>query len=624
MLRYDDFMLESAKGMRLFYSEDFRNILKKIYAKYDGVAERIAGILILQEDGGQSNYPYSLIDVTEKNDMISFVQANRYLKDFPEGDRPDKVNKYWKNGRTPEYSIGKFAQFVMRNVDKEVPGAQLEEFVNAYRAQYDLAQKAEASTFELVSGEDMVKYYLETSFVDKKDYGGHDSLHGSCMRKKECASYFGLYTNNPEVCSLLVMLDSEGRTMGRALIWTLEDGKRYMDRIYCVDSNTNIGKFHDWGKSNGIEYYQNIQPTLPPGSVVEVKPETYEKYPYLDTFCYYDPENGILSASIDNSDGILYLRSTFGSGDELDDHFKWSRTQDEWIDVDDACYCEDIDDWMRVLDSFWLEYKGIWVSNEAEVRYSEYDEGYYLEEDCEYSDMMSDYIDEDDAIKVIVSADGEWDWCHKEETALYVKVDDEYYSKDYTFDPYTKEWTFELGEIQSRLKKEYVESGVARGSSGKFDKAMLRQDTRQMLIGWKGYSTSLQDFVAELFEGVDYKYSVYVDIGMPGWTAVITGLNDLVPSFIEYLVDGGFDSHSQNNVANIAAEIYGDEKIEPKLSRNAEPGEKVKVGKARLAAECFRLNPKVGKVFGSLNMPKLLDMPEPGEDLYKRWLLLRK
>ena len=142
MLRYEDFIIESStKGMQLYYSDQFRNILKFIYKKYNGTAERVAGVLLLQETGGQSNYPYSLIDITEKNDKVSFVQANRYLKSHPDGERPDKTNKYWSEGRTPEYSIGKFAQMVMKNVDKEVPGAELELFVNAYRTEYDLAQR---------------------------------------------------------------------------------------------------------------------------------------------------------------------------------------------------------------------------------------------------------------------------------------------------------------------------------------------------------------------------------------------------------------------------------------------------------------------------------------------------
>lgn len=163
---------------------------------------------------------------------------------------------------------------------------------------------------------------------------------------------------------------------------------------------------------------------------------------------------------------------------------------------------------------------------------------------------------------------------------------------------------------------------MAKSSSGKFDKAKLRQDTRKMLIDWDGYLTSLPDFVAELFEGVPYKYNVYADIGLDGKDFVNTGITDLVPTFIEYLVSGGFDAHSKDSVANIANEIYGDEMIDPKLMSNRNPVA-VEVSKARLAAECFKENTNIGLIFGKVSMPKLLEMPKPGEDLYKRWLLLR-
>jgi hypothetical protein len=630
MLRYEDFIIESsAKGMQLYYSDQFRNILKFIYKKYNGTPERVAGVLLLQETGGQSNYPYSLIDITEKNDKVSFVQTNRYLKAHPDGERPDKTNKYWSEGRTPEYAIGKFAQMVMKNVDKEVPGAELELFVNAYRTEYDLAQKGDSHTFEVVKGAEIEKRYLESSFVNKSDYTGNDSLHGSCMRKSGCAGFFNIYIENPDVCELLVMLDKEGKTMGRALLWTLDDRKRYMDRVYCVDTNTNVGKFYDWGKTNKIDYYYGVTPVAPADATVEVKEKEYEKYPYMDTFKYYSPEQGLLTKMLTNdTDGVLYLQSTGGGGPLLEDEFRWSNCQGEWLDVDNAFYCSDIDDYVSSDFAIWLEYIGEYVSDRAETRYCEYDGNTYLEEDSVESAMMNDWIPKEDAIKVITSTsgNGDWDWCHIGEKSLYVEVDDKYYSKEYTFDPYTEEWTFDHEEVFDKLRKEYVENGVAKSSSGKFDKAKLRQDTRKMLIDWKGYLTSLPDFVAELFEGVPYEYTVYADIGLDSKDFVNTGITDLVPAFIEYLVNG-FDARSEGSVANIAHEIYGDETIEPKLksSRNLSDSDvKVKVRKAKLAANCFKENSNIGLIFGKVSMPKLLEMPKPGEDLYKRWILLRR
>ena len=628
MLRYEEFLLENTgKGMQLFYSDDFREILKSIYSKYDGIAERIAGVLILQESGGQSNYAYSLIDVTDKNDKISFVQANRYLRAHPDGERPDKDNGFWKNGRTPECAIGKFAQMVMKNVMKEVPGAELEVFVDAYRVEYDLAQKKGSHTFEVVQGAEIVKRYLESSFVNKKDYTGNDSLHGSCMRKPDCAGFFKIYTENPEVVRLLVMLDPEGKTMGRALIWTLDDGKTYMDRVYCVDTNANVGKFYDWGKTNKIDYHYGLTPVAPANATVEVKAKDYGKYPYMDTFKYYDTEEGTLTKSIPTyTDNVLYLQSTHGEGPSLEEEFRRSEYLNDWIPVDDAFYCDDIDDYVTANHTVWLEYRDVYVSDRAATRYCDYDGNTYLEEDTVESEMMGDWIPKDDAIEVIVDDEGNTDWCHEEEVALYVKVGDEYYSKDYTYDPIDKEFTFDREEVESKLKKEYVQNGVARSDSGKFDKLMLREDTESMLVEWKGYPMSIEDFVKELFEDVPYEYATYCDIGMGEKHFVTTGLTDMVPAFIVYMYSGGFDARSTSAVSDVATRIYGDEKIKPNLrsSINLHDEEaKVMVGKAKLATACYANHPKIGQVFGSLDMTRLLKMPEPGEDLYKRWLLLR-
>ena len=37
---------------------------------------------------------YTLVDVTEKNDYISYVQVNRILKEFPKEDRIENDSKF--------------------------------------------------------------------------------------------------------------------------------------------------------------------------------------------------------------------------------------------------------------------------------------------------------------------------------------------------------------------------------------------------------------------------------------------------------------------------------------------------------------------------------------------------
>ena len=115
-------------------------------------------------------------------------------------------------------------------------------------------------------------------------------LANSCMRYPKCQEFLDIYVENPEVCKLLIFTPTEGKLSGRALLWTLENGKRYMDRVYTnKDSYDNL--FLKWSNENG--YPKGIEAR----SVVKVKTKDYELYPYMDTFLFYDADEGKLSNS---------------------------------------------------------------------------------------------------------------------------------------------------------------------------------------------------------------------------------------------------------------------------------------------------------------------------------------
>jgi hypothetical protein len=110
------------------------------------------------------------------------------------------------------------------------------------------------------------------------------------MRYPKCQDFLDIYTENPQVCKLLIFTPNEGKLSGRALLWTLENGKKYMDRVYTnKDSYDNL--FLKWGNENG--YSKGIESS----SIVKVNTKDYELYPYMDTFVFYDAEEGKLSNS---------------------------------------------------------------------------------------------------------------------------------------------------------------------------------------------------------------------------------------------------------------------------------------------------------------------------------------
>jgi hypothetical protein len=122
-----------------------------------------------------------------------------------------------------------------------------EEFVNQFKAAL-LDTSENAPKFELVSGQEIIKWYNVNNYKSASGY-----LGDSCMRYSRCSEYFGIYTHNPEVCQLLI-LKEENKILGRALVWKLEPndtGVEYLvDRVYTVDDATKI-LFDNWADEKG-------------------------------------------------------------------------------------------------------------------------------------------------------------------------------------------------------------------------------------------------------------------------------------------------------------------------------------------------------------------------------------
>lgn len=218
-----------------------------------------------------------------------------YLQDF---DIPSRfIVIYYQRGaqvlipigstsnRKGEVKLGRFINKFLSAIGKTFTASVIERFVNMYQAEV-LLRKDALNNFKVVEGEDIRKWYHEDMYESSN--GGQ--LANSCMRYPKCQEFLDIYVENPQVCKLLIFTPNEGKLSGRALLWTLENGKKYMDRVYTnKDSYENL--FLKWSNENG--YTKGIESK----SVVEVNTKDYELYPYMDTFLYYDAEEGKLSNS---------------------------------------------------------------------------------------------------------------------------------------------------------------------------------------------------------------------------------------------------------------------------------------------------------------------------------------
>jgi hypothetical protein len=121
---------------------------------------------------------------------------------------------------------------------------EYEDFVNLYKS----SNVKSENKFELVKGEDILKYYHENSYAYQKG-----QLGNSCMKHDHCQDYFGIYVENPKTCNLLVYLNSRGQVLGRAIMWKVSkapcDAKYFMDRIY-TSSDSDIIKFKNYANES--------------------------------------------------------------------------------------------------------------------------------------------------------------------------------------------------------------------------------------------------------------------------------------------------------------------------------------------------------------------------------------
>ena len=166
----------------------------------------------------------------------------------------------------------------------------IEEMVNQYKITTKrIFDKDFHTKFELVNGEDIRKWYYTDRYVK-----GTGSIHGSCMRHSKCQSFFDIYVQNTEVCSMLIFREETERISIRALVWKLPDGTTYMDRIYS-SRNSDTLIFKNYAKERGWTSYDNNNKR--PNGVVKIKLKEirYPAYPYMDSFQYYDRETFTLS-----------------------------------------------------------------------------------------------------------------------------------------------------------------------------------------------------------------------------------------------------------------------------------------------------------------------------------------
>ena len=273
----------------MIYADEFLLLLKDINKTKPC---EVSKYLIAIEDELRD---ITYIDVDPEDEMITFVSQKKlnYLLDKLE----DKLKKdliemdvHWEvvfikqhiYGKTlciTKMKVGRFIKKISNFNDKQV-----EIFVNIFKG--FLKAKKDTSRFHIVEGEDIRKYYLDESYCYDKG-----QLGASCMRHQKCQKMLDIYVNNPDICKLLILKGFEtDNIMGRALIWTLDDGKKYLDRVY-TNLDSDMFFFEEYAKTLGCVTSYEIINDSHPFVELKIKPvnQEFDFYPFMDTFRYYYP-----------------------------------------------------------------------------------------------------------------------------------------------------------------------------------------------------------------------------------------------------------------------------------------------------------------------------------------------
>ena len=314
---------------KFYYLSQFSKALDGAPKEFEEIVTHLMSLW-----GKETGIDMTMFDI--EGDMLSYTSdrnINSVLLDMnpDEGDIKDSEQSIL-SGQRSKVKIGRLLNKVLNGEFKKYP----ESLINRFVVYLQSNSKSSEWTIKLVKGNEIARYYDSSSYSGLNKFG--TSLWQSCMTDKEGMGHknlFDLYTKNPEVCSLAIMVDSNGALGARALVWNVsecwvgdkENGSetsfQFMDRVYSIDE-WMVAKMRTWAAERGMAHRMynmgfNCNDIIYGGKEyrgvnmeVKVKKIYYSAFPYLDTFNRYDVKRGRLLNYTDNNFKGFGLQTTSG------------------------------------------------------------------------------------------------------------------------------------------------------------------------------------------------------------------------------------------------------------------------------------------------------------------------
>jgi len=269
------------------YSNEFRNAINKIDSP---ISKMILDF----------NKPLDIsqINITDSENMVSYL----------------------RNGKKEAMKIGSFVTRILTELDEKVHPTVFEKFINEYKGVISSIKAFQ--NIDIVYGENIRKFYFEPTYAE-----GGGSLNQSCMRHDYCQPYLDMFVDNPDKINLLILRNSTNKLKidGRALLWNLDNGKKFLDFPY-TNKDHMYKIFEEYARKKGW-YYTLIEQNKPSSLdnhyrfldvynngdkvddtfIVSLTPQEYEYYPYLDIMRFYNPDTGQLTNILNKGDDDIII-----------------------------------------------------------------------------------------------------------------------------------------------------------------------------------------------------------------------------------------------------------------------------------------------------------------------------
>jgi hypothetical protein len=227
---YSDLILERALNeSNIYYSPELKDLLGKM--RSNDIAREL-----LEIEGTNIKPDITYLDFGDEGFLTFTTMKNATKKLIDKGISDDLIKNieeiggeigmgYTDSIKIHDGVYGIFSKSrnplrINKLINKIFPGkftdAEKEDFVNKFKAKLTGSEQI----MEIVQGDDIKKWYDKKNYAEEKG-----QLGNSCMRSGNYY-YFNIYSENPEVCRMVILKDDD-KIIGRALLWKIKKCKGY-------------------------------------------------------------------------------------------------------------------------------------------------------------------------------------------------------------------------------------------------------------------------------------------------------------------------------------------------------------------------------------------------------------